>query len=265
MVIDFHTHTFPDKIADSAIEKLALAGNIKPYRRGTLDSLHESMAKSNIDISVVLPVATSPRQVSTINRLSAELNGKGGVYFAGAIHPDCEDVDGILDEIVGAGLRGIKLHPDYQEVSFSDRRYINIIRKAAERELWVVTHAGVDVAYPDDVHATPDGILYVLSELSDLSSFKLILAHMGGCDLPDEVLSKLCGKNVYFDTSFVLTRYPEKCLEIIKAHGADKIIFGSDSPWAHQGEYLEKLLSFPLSDEEKEKILYKNAAKLLHI
>ncbi|MDD6094830.1 MAG: amidohydrolase family protein, partial [Clostridia bacterium] len=126
-------------------------------------------------------------------------------------------------------------------------------------------HAGIDIGYPDDVHCTPDMVLDVLDRLQGIIDNKLVLAHMGGCSLPDEVLLKLCKRNVYFDTAFVLHSYTEKCVEIIKSHGADKILFATDSPWAGQKEYVELFKALPLTETEKELILYKNAAKLLKI
>ena len=214
MIIDFHTHTFPDKIAVQTIAYLSEKGKAKPYREGTLSALKASMKKAGIDYCVVLPVATSPKQVDSINRLSFECNGKDGVIYAGAIHPDCDNIEEILDRIKENGLFGLKIHPDYQGVYFDDPKYIRILREAAKRDLTVITHAGVDVGYRDDVHCTPDMVLKVLDELQGIIDGKLVLAHMGGCDLPDEVMEKLAGKPVYFDTSSVLDRYKEKCREM---------------------------------------------------
>lgn len=263
MVIDFHTHTFPDKIAEKTIEHLSKKGGIKPYRDGTYSSLKKSMQDSGVDVSIVLPVATNQSQVETINNLSAELSGKNGIYYFGAIHPDCSDVEAILDDIKAKGLKGIKLHPDYQGAYFDDPKYIRIIGEAAKRELITVTHAGRDVAYPEDIHCTPDMVLNVLSELKGVIEDRLVLAHMGGFDLEDEVLEKLIGKPVYMDTAAVLDRYPNKCKEIIEAHGADRILFATDSPWTDQANMLECLKSLGLSQKDNDLILYKNAKRLL--
>lgn len=265
MIIDFHTHTFPDKIADRTIAYLVEKGGIQPHRDGTLGSLTDTMKKSKVDYSVSLPVATLPKQEGSINRLSAEINGKNNVFFAGGIHPDCEDADTTLDFIKESGLFGIKLHPDYQGVHFDDPRYVNIMRGAFERGLYVVTHAGYDVAYRDHVHCTPDMVLNVLTQLKGLAENKLILAHLGGYDMPDEVLQKLIGAPVYMDTAAVLELYPEKCRKIIVRHGADKILFASDSPWADQAQYIDIIKSFGFSKEDEEKIFYKNAEGILGI
>ncbi|MBQ1838688.1 MAG: amidohydrolase [Ruminococcus sp.] len=263
MIIDFHTHTFPDAIAARTIAYLTEKGGIKPYRAGTLSSLIENMRQCGIDCSVVLPVATLPKQVDTINRVSAENNGKNHVFFAGGIHPDCENVGATLDFIKQSGLFGVKLHPDYQGVHFDDPRYLNIMYEAAQRGLYIVTHAGYDVAFRDHVHCTPDMVLHALKELKGVIEDKLILAHLGGYDMPDEVLDKLIGAPVYMDTAAVLRLYPDKCKEIILRHGVDKILFASDSPWDSQRDYVTILKSFALGDEAEEKIFCENALRIL--
>ena len=265
MVVDFHTHTFPDKIAARTIEYLSKKGNIKPYSDGTLDGLKASMKKSGVDISVVLPVATSPKQVDSINRLSAEQSGKDGVYFFGAIHPDSENVGEILDFVKRSGLRGIKIHPDYQDAFFDDDRYVKIIAEAAKRDLLVVTHAGIDVGYRDCVHCTPDMILHVMDRLGSLIDNKLVLAHLGGFGLPDEVMEKLVGKPVYMDTAAVLDLYPDKCLEIMRRHGFDKILFASDLPWADQKKFIDIVKNMHICEADEDRVFYKNALSLLNI
>ena len=263
MITDFHTHSFPDKIAAKSMAFLVSAGGLQPYRDGTLGSLKQTMKTDGIDRSVVLPVATSAKQERTINELSKQLNGQDGIFFAGAVHPDCGDVEGTLDFIKDAGLFGIKLHPDYQGVDFDDERYVNIIEQAVRRGLYVITHAGVDVAFRDHVHCTPDMILSVLSELGGVIEDKLILAHLGGYEMPDEALEKLAGKPVYMDTAAVLKLYPEKCRRIIKKHTPDKILFASDSPWDSPGDFVSIIRSFGFSPGDEEKIFNGNAQRIL--
>ncbi len=263
MIIDFHTHTFPDKIAAQTIAYLAEKGNVTPYSDGKLSSLKEKMKKAGVDYSVILPVATAPRQVASINRLAFELNGKDGIIYAGAIHPDCEDIDRVLDEIKAAGLFGIKIHPDYQGVYFDDERYIKIIAGAAERNLLTITHAGLDVGYPNDIHCTPDMVLNVMNAVGDSLNDKFVLAHLGGCDLYDEVIEKISGKRVYFDTAAVLTRDTARCKDVILAHGVDRVLFATDSPWGDQQTYIDIIKGMRLGSAAEEKIFYKNGKALL--
>lgn len=262
MIIDFHTHIFPDKIAAKTIAYLSEKGNTKAYGEATLDAIKSDMKKNGIDRCAILPVATIAKQVDSINKMAAEVNGKDGIIYAGAIHPQSENVGEILDEIKAAGLFGIKIHPDYQGEHFDSPAYINIMREAAKRDLITITHAGVDIGYPDHVHCTPDMVLHVLRELDGIIDNKLVLAHMGGCDLADEVIEKLVGKPVYFDTSYVLDRYTDKCKEIIEKHGADKILFATDYPWSDGRKFIEIIKSYNLPKEDEDKIFFKNAMKL---
>lgn len=266
MIVDFHTHTFPDKIAAQTIAMLSEKGGIKAYREGTLSSLKESMKRAGIDCSVVLPVATAPRQVESINRLSAAENGREGVFFAGAIHPDSENIDEILDGVKAAGLFGIKIHPDYQGVYFDDERYLRIMEGAARRGLITVTHAGLDVGYPDDIHCTPSRIVNVLDSLAGVIDGKLVLAHLGGYMMTDEVLERIVGRDVYLDTAVVLECYPDKAAAIMRAHGVGKILFATDSPWADQETYVRLMANeYGFSPEELDSIFSGNAKKILHI
>ena len=264
-IIDFHTHTFPEKIAAKAIAKLESGGRSKAHLNGTLAALIKSDCEDGIDCSVSLPIATNAKQVESINRLSAELNGKNGVFFAGGVHPEREDIEEILDYLKESGIKLIKIHPDFQNARFDDERFIRIMREAAKRSIVTVAHAGIDLDYPDDVHCTPDMILNVLEALDGIIDYKLVLAHFGGNGYPDEVLEKLCGKPVYFDTAFSLLQYPDKCREIIRKHGADKILFATDSPWVDRKDYLKAFFSLGLSEDENRKILGANAAGILGI
>lgn len=276
MIIDIHTHTFPDKIADSAIahmEKDIVKGQgfeVKCARIPTLKGLSESTKKAGMDLSVVCPVATNTRQPEKINRLSAELNERMDetkVFHFGAVHPDCENYKEIIDDIVAMELKGIKLHPDYQNTFFDDEKYMRIVDYAANKGLGIIVHAGEDVGLPDTIHCTPD---MVLNLWRHIQPDKLILAHMGGWRLWDEVEEKIIGLPVYLDTAVVLNRlFPvklenEQFLRMVKNHGADKILYGTDSPWYNQMQALEDFDNSGLTKADKELILGENANNLFH-
>jgi len=263
MVIDFHTHIFPDKIAEKTIKALEGIGKVKAFTDGTLNGLRRSMKESNIDFTVVLPVITKPAQFEAVNTFAAEITGKEGIISLGGIHPDVEDYREKLDIIKGFGLLGIKLHPAYQDTYIDDPKQVQIIRYATEIGLIVVIHAGLDIGLPDPVHCTPQRSANMLSQI-DNPNAKIIFAHMGGYDCWDEVEEYLVGQQVWFDTSFTLGKMSdEQFVRIVKNHGADRILFATDSPWAGQKETLEYILGLDLTEEELERVLYRNAAELL--
>ena len=269
MIIDFHTHTFPDKIAGKTIEYLSARANIPPCSDGSVAGLIERMNEAEVDVAVNLPVVTNPSQFESINRFAMSINeafeGKSRriVSFAG-IHPACYDIKGKMRWIKDMGFAGVKIHPDYQETYFDDEGYISIISAAKELDLIVTTHAGVDAGYPDSsIKCTPDRARRVIRRVGH---DKLVLAHMGGSEMSDEVCSVLCGENVYFDTAYILRFLSkESVMRIIDRHGDDKILFASDSPWSNIGADAEILRSYNLGKETEEKIFCSNAKKLLGI
>lgn len=260
MIIDFHTHMFPDKIAGRTLDYLSGIFGASPSADGTHDGLCKSMEQAKVDISIALPAVTKVSQVESINRF-ASAYAEGAVISFGGIHPGCENYKEILRAIRDLGLKGIKLHPDYQDAYFDDIRYERIIDAASELGLITVVHAGVDPKCPEDVHCTPKMARKVLD---DVRPEKLVLAHMGGNEMWDDVERYLVGQNVYFDTGVVLDTMPqEQFLRIVRTHGADRILFGTDSPWAEQKNFVELLYAMPLTEEEKQMVFADNAKKLL--
>ena len=138
------------------------------------------------------------------------------------------------------------------------------MRYAREYDLTVITHAGVDGAYRDrEVKCTPERVIDLISRVKGV---KLVLAHLGGNEMTEDVYETLAGEDVYFDTALVLDYIDEGSFKkILKKHGDDKILFATDAPWANAKKYIEKIRSFNLGRDTEEKILYKNAAKLLNL
>ncbi|MBQ4109196.1 MAG: amidohydrolase [Clostridia bacterium] len=265
MIIDFHTHIFPDKIAEKTISFLSKKGNILPNTDGTAGGLVSSMKNGEIDISVALPVVTSPHQFDSINRFAAEVNREydGIISFAG-IRPLCDDIEGKMDFIKESGFKGVKIHPDYQGEYITHEGYIKILECARANDLIVVTHAGVDCGFVGEAVKCPPEL--ALKVISRVKHPKLVLAHLGGCEMSDEVIKHLLDTDVYFDTSFVLKSIPKNdLLTIINGHGVDKILFASDSPWSDVAGDARIIKSLGLTQEDEEKILYKNAKALLSI
>ena len=268
MIIDIHSHIFPEKIASDAIKKLEKSGVLTAKTNGMLDGLQESAAFAGIDYSVVLPVVTRLEQFENVNTYAAWLNKNCGdgphkIISFGGIHPDDDDYINHLRQIKERGIKGIKLHPECQKVYIDDNRYLNIIDKACELDLVVLIHAGIDVTLPEKVHCPPKRARKMLDIVKPE---KLILAHCGGCGQWDMVEEYLVGENVYFDTSFLVNRIEEEqFVRIVKNHGADKMLYGSDTPWDSQKESLEFIKKLPINEQEKEQILGLNAKNLLGI
>ena len=267
MIVDFHAHAFPDALAERSVKFLAEKASVDSFSDGTVRGLAESASKIKTDVALVLPVVTKPSQFKSVNAFAKRINDGEFDAFGvrlrsfGGIHPDSEDIEGELKAVKAMGLKGVKLHPDYQQTFIDDKRNLLIIEKAKELGLLVSVHAGLDFGFLDCVHCTPERSKNML-KLTGADN--VILAHMGGFNMWEEVLDLLAGENIYFDTG-VVPRYMDKEIaeEIIKAHGADKVLFATDSPWASYEECYDFVNELNVTEEEKNKIFGLNAAKLL--
>ena len=271
MVVDFHTHIFPDKIAPKALSFLSENCGQEPAIDGTARGLLALMEESGIDVSVVLPVLTDPRQFGSAFRFAVKINEEnedslvrkrtGIISFAG-IHPDNQDIKEKIRSVAREGIKGIKLHPCFQRVRIDDLRYLRIIEAATEEGLIVLTHAGYDPSTPGEKWCTPDMILNVLRSVGPE---RLILAHMGSNLNYQESYEKLCGQDVYLDTAYCLMDISaELFVRMVQKHGADRILFGSDCPFGQPKAFREYLQQMEgLSEEQKELILGTNARRLL--
>ncbi len=263
MLIDFHTHSFPEKIAKTAIEKLSyVSGGLEPHTDGTYNGLKDLMQKSNVDKSVVLSIATNAKQQKNVNDFASSINNEEDTFAFGSVFPFSEDALEELERIKSMGLKGVKLHPDYQGFEVDDERLKPIYKKISQLGLITVFHAGFDYGFKPPYGGTPDKMVRALSWFSS----PVIAAHWGGVNCNEDVLKYLCGADVYFDTSFGYSMMPKYYAEkILEKHTADKILFGTDTPWHTANMELRLLNSLNLSEQEMEKITHKNAEKLLNI
>ena len=271
MTVDFHTHVFPQKIAAATVSALEKSGNTPAYSDGTVTGLLSQMSKAGVKISVNLPVLTKPTQFDSILKFATEMNeaffesGKKGILSFAGIHPDTEDFEEKLLLVKNCGIKGIKIHPDYQGTFFDDERYVRILAAAKKLDLITVTHAGLDGAYVGQpIKCTPHRVMNVLDKIGGYD--KLVLAHMGGNQLFSEVYDVLAGEDVYFDTAYVLQFFTQsEFMKMAEKHGCDKILFATDSPWRDQLVDLNILKGYALEEDVEKKITEENASKLLGI
>ena len=262
MLIDFHTHCFPDKLASRAIEKLSfVSGGIEPNTDGTVSGLRDSMKNGGVNKSVVLNIATNARQQKNVNDFAASINSDDLIAF-GSVHFESPDALEELERIKSMGLKGVKLHPDYQGFEVDDPKMKLIYKKISQLGLITVFHAGKDYGYAPPYGNTPEKLLKALSWFSA----PVVAAHWGGGDLYEDVIKLLCGTDIYIDTSLGYSRMPKYFAQkIYEKHGADKMLFGTDSPWHTPQMELRLINSLEISDGDKEKIFHKNAEKLLNL
>ncbi len=269
MIVDFHTHIFPDKIAEKTISILANASHTKPRANGTLEGLNLQAKKAKIDLAIALPVLTKPEQFDSVLRFAQGVNerfykGEGNVLSFAGIHPKCEQIYEKMKLIKELGFKGVKIHPQYQDTFIDDYGYEQILFSAKEQDLIVVTHAGIDDGYSGQpVMCPPDKTAKLIDKVNHE---KFVLAHYGGNRQWYEVYELLAGKNVYFDTSYILNYIPSDIFSmILDRHGADRILFATDCPWRDIAQEIENLKKLVPQKHLQDKIFGGNAKKLLNL
>lgn len=264
MIIDFHTHAFPDKVAEKAIPKLAGIGGIDCYGDGTVSSLISRMDEWHIDRAVILNIATNPKQQTNVNNFAIDINSTNHrLYALGSINPLSDNIAEEAHRLRDGGIRGIKIHPDYMETPVDDERFDAVYRACIENDLFVVSHSGWDFISPDYIHCTPERIVRVMDRFPSL---RFVAAHLGACKQWDEVERLLVGReNLWLETSLAPMLGLDKrvCARIIQNHDPERILFGSDFPWYRMDACVEYVGSLGLSHKLLQKIFSENAVKLL--
>lgn len=258
-IVDFHAHAFHDKIAEKAAQNLNEYYGIPLAGNGLFSVLLDSMKESGIDKLVVHATATKAAQVEVINDYVAGLITPDIIGF-GTLHPDYQGFEKELDRIVSLGLRGIKLHPIFQDFAIDTPVMLSVYRAIAERRLPVLLHVGDE----NSDKSTPRRLAAVLDAIPDLT---VVAPHLGGYAEWEDAKTYLLGReNVYLDTSSAIRfMSPEAAAEIIRTHGADRVLFGTDYPLALHKDELLRFDALPLTKEEQEQILWKNAYRLLEL
>ena len=261
MIIDFHTHLFPDKLAPRTIPHLQSICGISPSTDGTLADTLAKLDQWGIDRIVTLHIATKPSQQHNVNAFAASVQGERILSF-GSVHPAAPDAVAVLEAFPQMGLHGVKLHADYQDFFVDDRSVYPIYETCAHLKLPIVFHAGEDPLSPNLIHASPKALAQVAQDFPTLT---LIAAHLGGMKEYDQVEAYLMGrKNVWLDTSMAAEYCPPaQYVRIIRGHGIERILFASDCPWSTPLRQLAFLEEADFTPGELDRITYQNAQELL--
>ncbi len=268
MIIDAHAHIFPDKIASKAVAGLEEQYGVSAFGVATVSGIQSSMDEGNVDASVMLSVATSPNQVETINTWVSEVSKSNpNLIGLGAMHPDHPNIETEIQRMRDMGLKGLKLHSEFQHFFPDEERMFRIYESLGD-DMVLVFHAGDEVIPVKEIHTTPIRLSRVLDSFPDL---KVVAAHLGGHRCWDDVECHLLGKNIYLDTAYV---YPvpghehitvERIEEMIEAHGFDKVMFGTDYPFRDQGQEVNNIQNLGFSKKHTDMILGTNAARLFNV
>ncbi len=270
MLFDAHSHMFPDKLKGKVFTKLSptfqkiFPDQHPPYfREETLEDTLEYNKLMGVTHFLCLNIATNPEKISDVNDFAAASNTDKIVSF-GSTHPLGENAVEELYRLKDMKVKGIKLHPDYQEFYSIDPCMTRIYETCDKLGLMIAFHAGFDPISPVIIHNPPESIRQIADSYPNMT---ILAAHMGGMRMYDNTVNSLAGtKNVFIDTSLSYHFMDEKQFEyLVRLHGLDRVLFGTDSPWSIAGPVIELIEKTNLTEEEKQGIYYKNAFKLFDI
>lgn len=261
LVYDAHCHIYPGKIAARAVAGTDTFYGERSACLGTVPDLIRQGGSAGIDHFIVQSVATTPRQVKSINEfIAAEVEKScGRLTGLGTLHPDSPDIAGDVAHLVSLGLRGVKLHPDIQKFKIDDYRCLKIY-ELCEGRLPILMHTG-DYRYD---FSNPNRLVPILKIYQGLI---IIGAHMGGWSIWDEASRRLSGfPNLYVDCSSTFPYLkPQVVRELILRYGTDRVLFGTDYPmWSPEKE-LAYFFSLGFSEEENRRMLSGNVRRLFGI
>ncbi|MCU0666541.1 MAG: amidohydrolase family protein [Candidatus Omnitrophica bacterium] len=259
MIIDMHTHAWPDKVAERAREHLESLFQHKMVGMPTLNTLDKFMLKNHIDTSVICAVATKPQQVPSINDWLFGIKSRRYRVFC-SMHPDYPQWENELNRIRVNG-DGVKLQPEFQGFYADDQKAFPMYQVMEELEIPVLFHCGEELSGTMLVRSSGKRIINIKKAFPKL---KIIAAHFGGFKLWEEAEKYLVGEDIYLDTSFFFGFLPDqKVRDLLFSHRPDRLLFGTDFPLVDQAQDLEYLARLGLPQILHERILYKNAENLL--
>ena len=258
-IINNHCHIYPEKIVTAAVGATDRFYGINSVYDGRIDTLINEGTAAGIDKFMVCSVATTPKQVRSINSFIAKSvdEHKDVLVGLGALHPDTEDLCGDIAQIKELGLKGVKLHPDIQRFKIDDYRCLKIYEECEKEGLPILMHTG-DNRYD---FSNPNRLLPVLKIYTNLI---VVGAHLGGYSVYDEAVEQLKDlPNFYVDCSssfFMLDT--QKAKNIMLQYGIDKVLFGTDYPLWDFNKELQTLFEMNFSKSDYQKIFYDNTAKV---
>jgi len=265
-VFDIHTHTYPEAIADRAVENLGRFYDFVPEGRGTYADLSAHAAECNVGGFLLFSVATNAHQVEKVNSTIAALaessraEGYTTVGFAG-MHQDFPDFEGEMKRAYGLGLRGVKLHPDIQGIDIDDPKLLPLYEML---EGWMPVYFHIGDDRPQYRFSEPRKLRRVLDMFPKL---EVVAAHLGGYKAADEAIEFLAGhERVWYDTSSALWYLSTAEAERIIGHlGHERIMFGSDYPVMYPLSDFARFMALSMTDAQREDILWNNAMRFLRI
>jgi predicted TIM-barrel fold metal-dependent hydrolase len=259
VIIDAHCHVWPNHIARQVLA--TRPSGLDPVHDGTIAGLRRTMDAAGIEHAMCLGVAAVARTVERTNEFIGSVDRQRFTPF-GTVHPELS-AETNLKSLHDNGIRGVKLHPLFQDLSLSDPRVIDLLHALADDGITVITHAGAGGSAAANDRGTPAALRAALDAVPNLT---LIACHFGGYHQLDEAEELIVGSRAYLETSWpprLADLDRERIRQLIRRHGADRVVFGSDWPMAAPADEIEAVRNLGLEANEVDAILGNTLAGIL--
>jgi uncharacterized protein len=264
MIIDVHTH-----LNNYHEEKLVSV-------KDCLDNMQISMERNNVDYALVLTsYKVNEHRPSTKQVIEATADYQNIFVVAGISYLNYKEKDlrEISDFLKDGMVKGLKLYPGYEPFYPHDKRCQVIYDLAVEYDVPVMFHSGDTYTPKGKVRFSHP--IHLDDVAVDNPELKIVICHVGNPWIKDcmEVVYK--NEHVYADFSGLVLgdftdkfeKYMKSQLEemILYAGDPNYLLYGTDWPISTMRSYIAFMKELDLSEENKEKIMWKNAAKLFKI
>jgi hypothetical protein len=259
VIIDAHCHVWPDRIAPQVLAQRP--AGLDAMFDGTVGGLRATMESAGIDHAMVLGIAANARTVQRTNDFIGSVDRSCFTPF-GTVHPGLS-AKANLASLRDNGISGVKLHPLFQDLSLDDPAVVELVRALAAASIVVITHAGAGSDSAANDRGTPRKLLALIEAVPEVT---LIACHFGGYHRLDEAEKLIVGSRVRLETSWPprmgdLDR--ERIRDLIRRHGADRVVYGSDWPMADPTAEIAAVRALGLTPEEQDAVLGGNLAEIL--
>lgn len=264
MIIDVHTHL--NNYDEDRVRTLD----------ESLDALREQMTVNNVDYALVLTsfkVNEHRPSTAQVVRATRDVHNVGVVAGISIINYKERDLRELSDFLRDGKVKALKLYPGYEPFYPYDARCQVIYDLAMEYDVPVMIHTG-------DTYSTTAKLryahpLHIDDVVVDNPGLKVVICHIGNPWIRDcmEVVYK--NPNTYADVSGLVVGDFEDNFEkymlqqvremILYAGEPRYLLYGTDWPICEMKSYLRFIDGLDLEPDNKERILWKNAAELYRI
>jgi hypothetical protein len=234
----------------------------------TLEEIVDDLNRHNVETAVITGRDCETTYGSKSNNDSVqEFIAKYPEKFVGFYgldpHKGMRAIEDLKKAVSELGYKGAAIDPYLAHIYVNDAKYYPIYAKCCELDIPVIITTGPATLVPSAVidHVAPRYIDFVARDFPEL---KIVVSHGGYPWVNEMIFIAQRNENVYLEMSeYELSPQSEAYIQAANNIISDKILYASAHPFQNFKDTLKIYEKMPFTDEARQKIMYKNAARLL--